>query len=171
MAAAHLGWSHRFPHLPGCGSSARLTASSSPRHNPSRNASTSRTSSAAHSNHSIITRRKAWRSSLLGNRKARRASCHALASSVISVVRKPDRYSAVHMPSSGETSGSAVPKQSWDLSAPMGLEQIEQEPKGDQDSSQQTTLLRQSAYPYRSARTGAVQPRSRKPITRAGLEQ
>lgn len=57
-----------------------------------------------------------------------------------------------------------------DLSTPMGLEQIKQDRKAVEipPGNYPTQAIR---IPIQIGGTGAVQPRSRKPITRAGLEQ
>ena len=158
-----------IPTSPRMRSSACLTASSFPRHNPSRNASTSRASSAAHSNHSIITRRNAWRSSPLGRRKVRERALFP-GSSTISVVRKPDRYNAVQTSSTQASFDSTAPRQSGASTHPCGSSKSNRVESLSRFQSP-TALLRLSAYPYKSARTGGVQPRFKKSITRAGLEQ
>ena len=146
-----------------------FTASSSPRHSPSRNASMTSTSSTAHSNHSRMTRRSAWRTSLLGRRRARRRAPSS-GCSVMSVVRNPDRYSAVQMSSDSMEFGPSACTCTGTPRDPCGSSKSNNADRHMRFQSS-THALSRSAQLYRSERTGAVQPRRKKSITRSGLEQ
>ena len=101
-------------------SKARLTARSSPRQRPSWKSSIVSALSAAHSNHSIITRRSACRSSLLGRRRARGRLPSAWRS-VASVVRSPLKYKSVQIPSAVPASGFTASMHSGASTQPYGL--------------------------------------------------